>query len=179
MFLNHSCQPKRKKQVSTLISIDPGYTLVPYRALLHAIAPFFKRRVGKHEQYSIPNPTNKKRLSKLSPTNQPTCFYQPQGLFFSQSHQDSSLPLTDGVPNHVSTTTVVSPRRLATPSGTKLKLTAPCACVDHLGVNPKIGVVWYYTPPNHPLKNRVWNHYKQFILGYHYFWKHPYVYATR
>ena len=36
------------------------------------------------------------------------------------------------------------------------------------GCFPKIGI-----PPNHPLKNRVF-HYKSSILGYHYFWKHPY-----
>ena len=35
-------------------------------------------------------------------------------------------------------------------------------------VFPKIGV-----PPNHPMFNRVF-HYKPSILGYHYFWKHPY-----
>jgi len=33
---------------------------------------------------------------------------------------------------------------------------------------PKIVV-----PPNHPLKNMVF-HYKPSILGYHFFWKHPY-----
>ena len=30
-------------------------------------------------------------------------------------------------------------------------------------------------PPNHPLKNRVF-HYKPSILGYSYFWKHPYIF---
>ena len=30
-------------------------------------------------------------------------------------------------------------------------------------------------PPNYPYFNRVWNHYKPSILGYSYFWKHPYV----
>ncbi len=34
---------------------------------------------------------------------------------------------------------------------------------------PKIGV----NPPNHPFVHRVF-HYKPSILGYHYFWKHPY-----
>ena len=38
--------------------------------------------------------------------------------------------------------------------------------------------IWVFpkpvVPPNHPLKNRVF-HYKPSILGYHYFWKHPYV----
>ena len=42
-----------------------------------------------------------------------------------------------------------------------------------MGVEPKIGVG--VSPPNHPLKNRVWNHYKPSILGYHYFWKDPYM----
>ena len=30
-----------------------------------------------------------------------------------------------------------------------------------------------FTPPNHPFVHRVF-HYKPSILGYHYFWKHPY-----
>ena len=34
------------------------------------------------------------------------------------------------------------------------------------------------TPPNHPLKNRVF-HYKPSILGYPYFWKHPHVISGR
>ncbi len=37
-----------------------------------------------------------------------------------------------------------------------------------MGVSKNIG-----KPPNHPLKIRVF-HYKPSILGYHYFWKHPY-----
>ena len=37
-------------------------------------------------------------------------------------------------------------------------------------VFPKIGVV----PPNHPFVHRVF-HYKPSILGYPYFWKHPYM----
>ena len=41
-----------------------------------------------------------------------------------------------------------------------------------MGVS-KIGV-----PPNHPIHfNRVF-HYKPSILGYHYFWKHPYNYLN-
>ena len=40
---------------------------------------------------------------------------------------------------------------------------------EFIWVFPKIMV-----PPNHPLKNRVF-HYKPSILGYPYFWKHPYT----
>ncbi len=39
----------------------------------------------------------------------------------------------------------------------------------YMGVEPKIMV-----PPSHPLKNRVF-HYTPSILGYPYFWKHPYL----
>ena len=39
-------------------------------------------------------------------------------------------------------------------------------------------VIWVFpkirVPPNHPFVHRVWNHYKPSILGYPYFWKHPY-----
>ena len=38
---------------------------------------------------------------------------------------------------------------------------------------PKIGVF----PPNHPILRRFF-HYKPSILGYPYFWKHPYRYTT-
>ena len=31
-----------------------------------------------------------------------------------------------------------------------------------------------FYPPNHPCVHRVF-HYKPSILGYHYFWKHPYL----
>ena len=41
-----------------------------------------------------------------------------------------------------------------------------------IGVNPKNRGETY--PPNHPMFNRVF-HYKPSILGYPYFWKHPYV----
>ncbi len=41
-------------------------------------------------------------------------------------------------------------------------------CMLHIWVFPKIMV-----PPNHPIFNRVF-HYKPSILGYPYFWKHPY-----
>ena len=35
---------------------------------------------------------------------------------------------------------------------------------------------WWVFPPNHPLKNRVF-HYKPSILGYPYFWKHPFAFG--
>ena len=38
----------------------------------------------------------------------------------------------------------------------------------HMGVSPKI-----MGGPQTIHFNRVWNHYKPSILGYHYFWKHP------
>ena len=41
-------------------------------------------------------------------------------------------------------------------------------CKTSIWMFPKIVV-----PPNHPSKNRVF-HYKPSILGYPYFWKHPY-----
>ena len=45
----------------------------------------------------------------------------------------------------------------------------------YMGGPPKIRV---FTPPNHPFVHRVF-HYKSSILGYPYFWKHPYPWFDR
>ena len=42
------------------------------------------------------------------------------------------------------------------PVGDFLEISMICSAI-HMGVEPKIGVVFY--PPNHPFFNRVWNHY--------------------
>ena len=55
------------------------------------------------------------------------------------------------------------------PDHTSIILPATSTPKKNIWVFPKIGV-----PPNHPFVHRVF-HYKPSILGYHYFWKHPYT----